>query len=77
LEIGKEKVTKSLPFTVSGILRLLLLIRIRTCCHLDFYGINEIVDKSVFKENGFVSTFLPKKESMSNAPINGKIHLDL
>lgn len=77
MEIRQEKVTKSLPFTVPDILRLLLLIRIRTYYHLNFYGINEIMNKYIFKGNGFISTLLPKRESMPNVPINGKIHFDL
>lgn len=33
-----------------------------------------MMNKYIFKVNGFISTLLPKRELMPNAPISGKIH---
>lgn len=71
LENAKEKVTIRLPFKVSGILRLPLLIKQEKENMLpssDFCGINEVVNKSIFIRNDFIFTLLSqrKKHSLLN-----------
>lgn len=63
LESAKKKVITSLPFAVSGILRLPLLNK-NTLPSADFCGINEVVNKSAFIRDGFISTLLPQREYM-------------
>lgn len=77
VESGKEKVTESLPFTVSGTLPLLTKQEQDNLPPSDFCGLKEFVNKSVFLGNGFISTLLPQREYMPKCSGKQKTLFDL
>lgn len=77
VESGKEKVTESLPFAVSGTLLLLTKQEQNNLPPSDFCGIKEVVNKSVFLGNGFISTLLLQRECMPKCSGKPKTLFDL